>query len=218
MGVITQIISVGETSASIKIEASYIFSVPTGAIINGYEWSGNVFTGKTTVASAQGTVIFSPLKQGVANTLSINISCTCNYSIIHTSIDADGHENSWTEIKTSSTVDNLSLTVYTHPGSWEWGAVQGNTISKCLTAAKDEQWIDHFQKVYHWFTQSNKNYSFDINITNGDLVTASWYNDRAKALNSIRDSSQQIETVSGGPNGDSITAKVINKLNFNGVK
>ena len=37
-----------------------------------------------------------------------------------------------------------------------------NIIANVLTTEKINQWIDHFQKAYHWYNQSNNNYNTSL--------------------------------------------------------
>lgn len=54
-------------------------------------------------------------------------------------------------------IDSLTLNIYTHPGAFD--KFQASTISNqnnniiknVLTASRVNDWVDHFQKVYHWY-------------------------------------------------------------------
>lgn len=132
------------------------------------------------------------MASGVSNIL--NITVTCNYSYSYTVTipytKPDNTTGTTTETRTSNGTNSLSkdFVVYTHPGSWSWGTKQGSIIQDCLTATKDFEWKQWFQKVYHWKNQNTLDYNFSITIKTNDPISKDWYNERADALNTIRNS------------------------------
>ena len=194
-----------ETTASIAYSAS--FGVSDIVSYSGY-------IGNASVSNSKGTKIVTDLKQGEKNIIYGSITCTYTYTVT----DSDGKETTKTETKTVSS----SITVYTHPGVFEMGASsdsisQNNIIKNVLTVNNINNWINHYQKAYHWLKQSGSDYSVDLSVKSNDPITAEWFNKCLTAMNLFYSEYDQLPFVQGGPSGTIISANIINQLNFNGT-
>lgn len=210
---------VQENYAVITATATFTCTgIPSNAKITGHLW-GEDFNGYTSSGSNRASLT-SDIRYNKQSSNQLPISCTVTcvfyYSITTTTTNADGSTSSVTEnYSTEEYSDTASGTIYFHPGSWSWGANQGDSICNCITAAKDTQWRNHFQDAYRWKEQRDVSYRFTKIPETGDPITAAWYNERAKAMNDKL--GKNIDEVKGGEDGTVITAKVINKLNFSGI-
>ena len=100
---------------------------------------------------------------------------------------------------------DATLTVYTHPGTFEGYNFSSGTIiqsTEGLSATKVSNWCTHAGKYLSWKYQENKYGTVNCNVNSSDLITAEWYNKCAVAV----DSSLSVNT------GDLITADAFIKL------
>ena len=125
--------------------------------------------------------------------------------------------------------ENDSVNIYTHPGSFSMGAKSyqdypndsNSIIANVLTTKKVNQWINHFQKVYHWYNQNNNDYdTLLLQIPDNKIITATWFNACMDAMREVGHRESETTKVKGArsnPPGDIITADLINQMNFSGI-
>ena len=207
--------SATETTATLSYSAS--FSLHEGAYSKSY--SGSI--GGTSVSSSSGTVTVRSLNRGQANTITGRITCFYKYDTTSTTTNADGSTTTTTTTHSDFATSSVgSITVYTHPGAFSMGASSdsgssNNIIANVLTKSKIDSWISHFQKVYHWKKQSSTNYNVNLSVSVNASITAEWFNKCMVAMNAIGKNYRT--NYQGGPEGDIITANIINQLNFSGI-
>ena len=115
------------------------------------------------------------------------------------------------------------ITIYTHPGSFEIGAEKDKLIKDVLNEDNIDNWITHFQKVYHWFEQDNEDYekTDSLKIPEDKIISAKWFNACMDAMRTVGHDEEDAKYVKGAindPPGDLITAEAINRMNFSGIK
>lgn len=162
-----------------------------------WSWS---FSDGSKASTQNPTHTFTGLTAGRANTCRASLSVTCTKTTTKTSwtttttIGSDGKEQktkTTTGPTTTTTTQSLgsasgSITVYTKPTAFYWGAgvAQGQTIqaSNALTAASWNTLVTRVEERTNWIKQkSGANYS-SAEVSSGDLVTAAVYNVLARAL------------------------------------
>lgn len=202
-----------ENTAIVKVSANFSFNppIPSGAtnITISYSWGG-VFSGTSQSPSLSSNINLSNLAPGEPYKYTAYVSCTCYYSYSITILTEEG---SITNTYNGNIAKNGSdsITIYTHPGKFSFGAQQNATITSVLTAANIAKWQEHCKKAYNWKYQQNYNKTFTT-VSSGDVVTAKWYNECILAMNEIRGTNEN--TVN---KEDLITAKLISKLDFSGT-
>ena len=204
-----------ETTAILSYSTS--FNLHEGAYDKSY--SGSI--GGTSVNSSSGTVTVYSLSVGQANTITGSITCYYKYDTTSTVTNANGSTTTITTTHSTSTTSSVgSIIVYTHPGAFSMNASSdtnssNNIIINVLTKSKIDSWIAHFQKAYHWKKQSANDYNIDLGVKINEPISAEWFNKCMVAMNKL---GKDYKTdYKGGPNGDIITASIINQLNFTGT-
>ena len=116
--------------------------------------------------------------------------------------------------------EEAHITIYTHPGPFEIGAEKNKLIKDVLNEDNINNWITHFQKVYHWFKQSNKDYekTDSLKIPEDKIISAKWFNACMDAMRAVGHDAKDVKGVINDPPGDLITAETINQMNFSGIK
>ena len=169
--------------------------------------------------------IYTKLSANQYGYSTFSATCTITIGTKHTSTTGEGENQTTTTTWTYEDFsENDSITVFLHPGAFPIGAIQYNPnnnqtgsntiISNVLTKEKIDKWIEHYNKVYHWWNQSNSNYPIDLSVVSNSPITAIWFNKCMDAMNVF---GRNYSYVSGGQNGTLITAEIINRLNFNGL-
>lgn len=206
--------SVGETSATINYALSNSY---TGDSVS-YSWRFSKNNVQTVISAAsQGSFNLTNLARGSSYAISAQVTITV---VINPTYDEEGNKTS--EGSETPYSETATLSIYTHPGPWSWGASKENIIVNTMTQEKLTEWKIHFQNAYHWKTQSSTNYDLSAcDMPLNKVITAAWYNACANALNTAF--GKTIKLVNGLSTGATpeqctlISDTVINKLNFSGL-
>ena len=219
-----------ETSGTIHYQTNFNINWPTDSYNHKTSYSGTI-CGIQIYDDIDGSVTVLNLEKGTPYSYSDNtITChySYNYKVIITGTDTQGKPTE-TEVEKSEsgqiTNDLGSIIIYTHPGSFSMDATSdsnssNNIIANVLTTDKINRWINHFQKAYHWYNQSDDNYSTSLlQIPNDKIISANWFNACMDAMRAVGHTEAQTIKVRGAidnPPGDLITADLINQMNFFG--
>lgn len=194
-----------ENRGTVYYSTSFNISWPENSYNRKTTFVGNICG--ITVYTISGSVTIANLERGSSYSYTNNY-ITCNYSYNYKyiaeetkyGVDENGNSTSWTEkvekegTGTGSVKNDLeNITIYTHPGPFSMGAVQYNPdknqtgdntiISKILAKENIDKWIAHYNKVYHWWNQSNSNYPIDLSVVSNSPITAIWFNKCIDAMN-----------------------------------
>ena len=229
--------SVKETAATIYYSATFS-GIPSKAYNISY--SGSILCKSVSNADliwsksvdsniSSGSVYFSNLSTGESYIISSNgITCSYNYDTEVPSTDPETGEPITTIVTNSGSASSgsNSITIYTHPGSFSFGATNDPQDSKSIIANVlsadyiNKKWILHFQDVYHWYTQDGDDYvASGLTVKSGDPITAEWFKNCLTAMNAVGKNYpvEDINKIKGGSDGTIISADLINKLNFSGI-
>lgn len=218
---------VTETTAQIKTTLSG-FSLPSNTNTTKYTLDKQYYTVSSVPSGiiwnvSNNTINISGLDEGKDYniTISYKIEYTIDYYEWQTSEDGKGGSYVWVDSDAKTRSASNTIDIYTHPGSFSMGATSdsnssNNIITNILTKEKIDEWIQHYQKAYHWHNQNNTNYSVDLNITRDETIKATWFNKCMIAMN-VFDNKNYKTDYKGGINGDLITAAAINQMNFSGI-
>lgn len=143
-------------------------------------------------SSKELTHTFTGLTAGKANTCKGTLSAKCTKKVTKTSWSTDKEGKKTTVGPTTTTVTydlgsaSDSVTVYTKPAAFYWGAgvAKDSTIqaSNALTAASWNTLVTRVEERANWINQkSGASYS-SAKVSSGDLVTAAVYNVLARTL------------------------------------
>ena len=206
--------SAGETTAILRWSASFTLEHEDAYNIKYHVVVGGAVTDlipaykPPEIHTVQGRIKVESLKKGAENKIQGYVQLSYDYNV-----------QSFDGIITVKTVkvnsDVATLPVYTHPGAFSIGAVPGETIANILTESKINDWIIHFQRAYRWKLQNDVNYPINLSVSQGELITANWFNRCMTAMNEFDRNYRT--NYRGGPEGDIITAATINQLNFFGI-
>ena len=75
------------------------------------------------------------MARGSSYTISAKVTITV---VIDPTYDEEGNKTS--EGSTTPYSEEATLSIYTHPGPWSWGAIKENIISETLTPEKLNDW------------------------------------------------------------------------------
>lgn len=154
-----------------------------------WNWS---FSDGSTASTQNPTHTFTGLTAGKANICDARLSVTCTKTVTQTSWSTDNEGKKTTTGPTTTTTiqslgsDSDSITVYTKPTAFYWGAgvSQDSTIqtSNALSAASWNTLVTRVEERTNWINQENgANYS-NAEVESNDLITAAAYNVLARAL------------------------------------